>query len=203
MRAPPLFAALRTRNVIAYLVDEISTSPHPVVSLDGARDAGWESGFLVAAHVTRSNPELEALTIEAIHRDPERHRRHLFDDFHPPGFAAAAIWRRADGSAELPQPRTDASHAIVPGEVAGAFTATQHLIAKGHSRIGFINGEPWMEASADRLKGYRQALATADIAFDPSIVRNGDWLPLQGCQPRAGSASPRRRGRPRFFAPTI
>ena len=36
------------RNVIAYVVDEISTSPHPVVSFDGARDGGWESGFIVA-----------------------------------------------------------------------------------------------------------------------------------------------------------
>ncbi len=54
---------------IAYIVDEISTSPHPVVNFDGARDAAWESGHLVAAHVTRSNRELEAFTIEAIKRD--------------------------------------------------------------------------------------------------------------------------------------
>ena len=27
------------RSLIGYLVDEISTSPHPVVSVDGARDA--------------------------------------------------------------------------------------------------------------------------------------------------------------------
>jgi LacI family transcriptional regulator len=57
------------RVSIAYLVDEISTSPHPVVNLDGARDAAWESGHLVTAHVTRSNRELEAFTIQAIKRD--------------------------------------------------------------------------------------------------------------------------------------
>ena len=51
------------RNTIAYLVDEISTSPHPVVSLDGTRDYAFEQGFLVAAHVTRSNPELQEATI--------------------------------------------------------------------------------------------------------------------------------------------
>ena len=55
---------------------------------------------------------------------------------------------------------------ILPGEVAGGFTATAHLTSLGHRRIGFINGEPWMDASVDRLRGYRQALATADIAFD-------------------------------------
>ncbi|WP_457659906.1 substrate-binding domain-containing protein [Sinorhizobium medicae] len=43
-----------------------------------------------------------------------------------------------------------------------------------------MNGEPWMDAAIDRLKGYKQALATADIAYDESLVRNGDWLPLRG-----------------------
>ena len=64
------FLAPSLGNVVAYLVDEISTSPHAVVTLDGARDACWESGFLVATHVTRSNPELEGATLEAIVRDP-------------------------------------------------------------------------------------------------------------------------------------
>ncbi len=100
----PYFNAT-SRKVIAYMVDEISTSPHAVVSFDGARDAGWEAGFLVAAHVTRSNPELEAMTIESIRRDPQRDRRYLFDDFHPAGLASAGVVQPADGSAELPQRR--------------------------------------------------------------------------------------------------
>jgi LacI family transcriptional regulator len=177
----PLARTALERNVIAYLVDEISTSPHPVVSLDGARDAGWEAGFLVAAHVTRSNPELEAATIDIIKRDPA-----------VIGIVYSTIFTRQ----VAPPPSLDGIptvllncytsdrrfHSIIPGEVAGAFTATQHLIAQGHRRIGFINGESWMDAAADRLKGFRQALATADIAFDPSLYRNGDWLPLKGYQ---------------------
>jgi LacI family transcriptional regulator len=169
------------RNVIAYIVDEISTSPHPVISLDGARDAGWESGFIVAAHVTRSNPDLEATTIEAIRSDP-----------HVIGVIYSTIFtRRVTPPAELYRLPTVLLNchgadrrlpAILPSEIAGAFTATRYLIDRGHRRIGFINGEPWMEASADRLKGYRQALAAADIAFDPCLLRSGDWLPLQGYQ---------------------
>jgi len=167
------------RNVIAYVVDEISTSPHPVVSFDGARDGAWESGFVVAAHVTRSNPELEATTIDAIRRDP-----------HVIGVIYSTIFTRRvlppDELYRIPTVLLNCHSAdrrlpsIVPGEVAGAFTATRYLIRRGHRRIGFINGEPWMEASADRLKGYRQALAAADIAFDPCLLRSGDWLPLQG-----------------------
>ncbi len=45
----------------------------------------------------------------------------------------------------------------------------------GHRRIGYINGEPWQDAARDRLKGYRTALATADLPFAPELVREGDW----------------------------
>ena len=35
----PVLASGDERNLIVYLADEISTSPHPVVNIDGARDA--------------------------------------------------------------------------------------------------------------------------------------------------------------------
>jgi LacI family transcriptional regulator len=169
------------RTTIAYLVDEISTSPHPVVTLDGARDAGWELGFLVSAHVTRSNPELESATIAQIRQDPT-----------VVGVIYSTIFTREvappEALGDLPTVMLNCYTkdrrfpAVVPGEISGSFTATSHLLEQGHRRIGFINGEPWMDAAADRLKGFRQALATADVAFDAAIVRNGDWLPFSGYQ---------------------
>ena len=169
------------RDTIAYLVDEISTSPHPVINMDGARDAAWESGILVAAHVTRSNRELEAATIESIKKDPSVigiiYSTIFTRKITPPpaiGDFPTVLLNCCADSRKL--------NAIVPGEVAGAFTATRYLLGHGHRRIGFINGEPWMDAATDRLEGHRQALATADIAFDPAIARHGDWLPLSGYQ---------------------
>lgn len=169
------------RRTIAYLVDEISTSPHPVVSLDGARDFAFEQDYLVATYVTRSNPELEEATIEAVKRDKS-----------VVGVIYSSIFTRR---VTLPKSLDDIPTVLLncyaesrkhisiqPGEVAGGFTATAHLTELGHRRIGFINGEPWMDASLDRLKGYRQALATADIGFDERLVRSGDWLPLTGYQ---------------------
>jgi LacI family transcriptional regulator len=174
-------SSVSDRRTIAYLVDEISTSPHPVVNLDGARDFAFEQDFLVAAHVTRSNPELEEATIAAIRRDKSI-----------VGVIYSTIFTRRvtlpSSLDDVPtillnchaEPRKHIS--ILPSEVAGGFAATTHLTALGHRRIAFINGEPWMDASVDRLKGYRQALATVDVAFDPALVRNGDWLPLAGYQ---------------------
>lgn len=163
------------RTLIGYLVDEISTSPHPVVSLDGARDAAWEHGCVVSVSVTRSNPDQEAAAIAALKSHPQ-----LL------GVIYSTIFTRG---CEVPNALMDVPcvllnchddrfqlPTVVPGEVAGGHAATDRLIAAGHRRIGFINGEPWMEAAQDRFKGYRRALATADLPFDPELVRDGDWM---------------------------
>ncbi|OYU92561.1 MAG: LacI family transcriptional regulator [Burkholderiales bacterium PBB5] len=175
---PSAASALPTppqRHLIGYLVDEISTSPHPVVSVDGARDAAWEQGCVLQISVTRNNPEQEAAAIAALTAQPG-----LL------GVVYSTIFTRAitlpDALRRVPTVllncHDDSARAptVVPGEVAGGHAATERLIAVGHQRIGFINGEPWMEAAQDRFKGYRRALATADLPFDGALVRNGDWM---------------------------
>ena len=166
-------------HTIAYLADELSTTVFPVQNIDGARDAAWESGFLISTHATRSNRELETATIAAVRRNPEligviyatifTRRIEL-----PPaleGMPTVLLNCHADDPAAV---------SVVPGEVAGGFTATMYLIRHGHRSIGFINGEPWMDATTERLAGYRQALASVDIAFDSELVLDGDWLPESG-----------------------
>ena len=149
-----------------------------MVSVDGARDAAWEYDCLVSVIVTRSNADQEAAAIAALRANPM-----LL------GIVYSTIFTREvtlpavlTDDAELPVVLLnchDERHrlpTIVPGEIGGGHAATEHLIAMGHTRIGFINGEPWMEAAKDRLKGYRRALATADLPFDPALVRDGDWM---------------------------
>ncbi len=48
-----------------------------------------------------------------------------------------------------------------------------HLIAHGHTRIGYIKGDPNQTASAHRWQGYRDALADAGIGYDPALVQPG------------------------------
>jgi LacI family transcriptional regulator len=166
-------------KIIAYLVDEISTSPHPVVSVDGARDAAWEVGHLISVHVTRANPDLEAATLRALQVDNALLGVIYSTIFTrkvtlPPELQNLPTVLLNCYTSQKQQP------SVIPSEVAGGFTATEFLLQHGHRRIGLINGEPWMDASRDRLKGYRQALATADVAFDSELVLNGDWMPDTG-----------------------
>lgn len=55
----------------------------------------------------------------------------------------------------------------------GAVKMVAHLLRCGHRRIAFLAGAPENEDSAWREAGYREALATADIAFDPQLLGVG------------------------------
>ncbi|WEM41131.1 LacI family DNA-binding transcriptional regulator [Photobacterium sp. DA100] len=64
---------------------------------------------------------------------------------------------------------------ILPADKLGAYKVTEHLLAQGYHRIGMICGEKWMDASTDRLNGYRQALINNDIIPDEALVKEGNW----------------------------
>jgi LacI family transcriptional regulator len=57
----------------------------------------------------------------------------------------------------------------------GGLLATRHLIDLGHRRIAFISGDADHPDSIERLRGYREALATAGLAFDDRLVVPGSY----------------------------
>jgi LacI family repressor for deo operon, udp, cdd, tsx, nupC, and nupG len=59
--------------------------------------------------------------------------------------------------------------------VAAARSAVDHLIGRGHRCIAHVAGPPGNPLTADRLSGYRMALAAAGIAFDESFLVHGDF----------------------------
>jgi LacI family transcriptional regulator len=64
---------------------------------------------------------------------------------------------------------------------ASARTAVEHLIGLGHRRIACITNAPLAyTAAADRLAGYRDALAAAGIAYDPELVAEGAFDAASG-----------------------
>ena len=57
--------------------------------------------------------------------------------------------------------------------------ATEHLISLGHRRIGHLQGDA-SSVSAERLEGYKQALAKHKIRFNRSLVRACGLLEAEG-----------------------
>ena len=177
----PGHASLTDRpRQIAVIFDRIATSPEAVVSIDGAREMAWTTGHVVTIAQTLNDPEMEPSTIEAVLRN---------------GVDAliygTIMTRKVDVPRALYSTRVPivllncysddrAFPCVLPGEVAGGHRATDALLRAGHRRIAIITGEMWMDAARDRLRGYRQALATADIPYDPALVREGNWQTSAG-----------------------
>ncbi len=55
----------------------------------------------------------------------------------------------------------------------GGRVASEHLIQLGHRRIAYVRGPAGHSDDLGRLAGYRQALAEANLTFDPELVVPG------------------------------
>lgn len=62
----------------------------------------------------------------------------------------------------------------------GAYDAASYLIKLGHQRIGFIMGHPELNSARERFDGYRAALQHHRIAYEESLVIEGDYLTKSG-----------------------
>ncbi|MEM9223185.1 MAG: LacI family DNA-binding transcriptional regulator [Pseudomonadota bacterium] len=165
---------------IAFVVDDVATSPEMVNAFYGVRQAVRETGNLVLLAETQNNQELEPRTLNH------------FIDQNVAGIIYACLFTRR---VEVPKilRQTDipvlllncfsddlSFPAVIPSEVAGGHAATNALIKAGHRRVATITGEPFMECASGRTTGYRSALASADIPFDEDLLIEGNWLPSSG-----------------------
>jgi DNA-binding LacI/PurR family transcriptional regulator len=68
-------------------------------------------------------------------------------------------------------PRDAGLNCVDLDNVRGARLMTEHLLGRGHRRIGLINGSADISANArDRRDGYLAALAAAGLAADPAMM---------------------------------
>jgi DNA-binding LacI/PurR family transcriptional regulator len=65
-------------------------------------------------------------------------------------------------------------YSVQSHEVGGAQSATEYLIRLGHRRIAHLGAPTWTAPGRNRLEGYRAALETHGIAWDPQLVFEGD-----------------------------
>ncbi|TYK65875.1 LacI family DNA-binding transcriptional regulator [Colwellia echini] len=64
---------------------------------------------------------------------------------------------------------------VMVNDREAAQTITQHLIDLGHTDIAFIAGDAHHMSTIERYKGYRIALKESNIAFDESLLIEGEY----------------------------
>ncbi len=62
------------------------------------------------------------------------------------------------------------THKVIIDNKRAAYEAVKHLTDIGCKRIAYVGGPEVLQINRDRVEGYRQALAAANIAEDPSLV---------------------------------
>jgi LacI family transcriptional regulator len=160
----------RRSHTIGLISDEIVTSTHAGNIIQGAQDAAWASSKMLLVVNTSYNHDIEQRAAEMM---LERQVEGVIyaTMYHRPVRVPSSLsgvpvvlldCYAEDGS--LPS--------VVPDEVQGGRTATEILLQKGHRRIGFINNADPIPATFGRLQGYKQALASMAIPFDPALVRS-------------------------------
>lgn len=158
----------RTGKIGFVLPDAVSLTADYISELiTGAAMAGEESEKNLLIYTSAAN-RIEELTRICRTREVDGLLLRGATDFR-----ASAALLRAEGLPFVVLGRRVADPTvsfIAPDNVTSSKTLMRHLIALGHTRIGFTTRPSLAESSSDRLVGYRSALDAADIPFDPDLV---------------------------------
>lgn len=167
-----------TDKLIVFVADEVATDPWTPLIFEGARSKALEFGVTMTMAVMRGEKDLDKQLLDQLSHKPHLgliYATMLTRLVQPPRIffeTPSVLVNCYDKRRKLPS--------IVPGELLGGRTAVEHLIRSGRKRIALINGQEGIDASRDRLRGYRQALSSGDIPYDPSLVYPGNWEPSAG-----------------------
>jgi LacI family transcriptional regulator len=156
--ADPYFA-----QIIRGLEDVVGDHDHALFVASSDRDPETELACIRAFH----SHQVDAIVLAASGIDRADHIidvAALLDRFVARGGFVVSL---SDGPYPSPSIRVDNR------EVAE--TATRHLIELGHRRIAYLSGPADLFVNIARLEGFKRALASAGISFDPDRVFDGGF----------------------------
>jgi LacI family transcriptional regulator len=167
----------RRTQLIAMLVPDISDPFHADV-VKVVEDVLKASGYLLIVGSIHDQSEEQARYIQSL-------RSNQVDGlllYLVPGYEAE-VRKLIDMKKPLVlmgrAPKGFKADVVATDHVTGTRLAVEHLIQKGHNRIGIVPGPFPQPYSADRVRGWRQALTAARLPADQSLVCHEDFT-VQG-----------------------
>jgi LacI family transcriptional regulator len=71
---------------------------------------------------------------------------------------------------------------VISDYARGVEEAIDHLVARGHQRIGLITGEASMSNSLATAEGWRRAMKKYGLKSSETMQEAGDWTEVSGCE---------------------
>jgi len=149
----------------------------PASTLFGIERAAHEAGYFIIV------ASLRALDRASVADAVERLRRHGVDGILviAPHVEAADALLHAPGDAPLVAVEAGPDHGVpvvAVDQVAGAASATRHLLDLGHQTVWHIAGPPHFLEARQRLEGWHSTLEAAGAQAPAPLT--GDWSPRAG-----------------------
>jgi LacI family transcriptional regulator len=148
-------------DMIGVVVSDIE-NPHFTEMVRAVEDAAYRKGYRVLLCNTDESADKQRAYLEVLAQ--ERPLGVILAPTDPGGDEIAGLLEAGIPVVAFDRvvddPRADA---VIANNVDAARRATEHLIAAGHERIGFVGGREDVETGAERLEGYREALAAAGL----------------------------------------
>lgn len=169
--------SLKTRQTktLGMVISDITNPFFPQV-VRGAEDAAIASGYLLITLNTDDSPERERRALSMLRAQKvdgllltvaaSRDDMHHVEQFRDSGLPIVCIDRR------VPNVSLDL---VCSDNARGAQMCMQHLLSRGHRRIGYLSGSAGLFTAETRLEGFNQALAEAGLPSDERLVRHGDF----------------------------
>jgi LacI family transcriptional regulator len=159
----------RKTQTIGLVLEDVS-NPFSSALHRAVEDAARERGVLVFAGSCDEDPERERELIGSFRERrvdglivvPASHDHTYLHEERRTGTALVFVDRRA---------RHLDADSVVSDNLGGAIGAVEHLLERGHRRIGFLGDLLSISTAQERLRGYRHALKAAGVAIDAALVR--------------------------------
>jgi len=167
----------QSTHTIGFISDEIATTPYAVRILEGAQERAWDAGKLLLTVNTGGDRAIKKAGIEKLLErqvDGIIYATMYHREMNPPNTLKeipAVLLDCFVSDASLPS--------VVPNEELGGYTATKHLIERGHTDIAFVCDHNKVPAHIGRLAGYKRALQEAGIPLNEDFICQGTYTDQQ------------------------
>lgn len=154
-------------GTVGVLVPRLSDTVMAILFEEIAHACATRSEFAIVA-TTQDDPAAERAAVETLLGQRVDGliltTARLDDDF--------TAQLRADGIPHVLALRSDGvSPSSTGDDELGGYLATRHLIDLGHQSIGVVAGPDYASSAVGRLRGFRKAMAEADLVVDESMLR--------------------------------